>query len=54
VRPDAIGIGALAIGNVKYQVEHRLFTRMRTAGKPAYFGFTEAVDEARAVVAERS
>ncbi|OUL80093.1 NAD(P)-dependent methylenetetrahydromethanopterin dehydrogenase [Paraburkholderia hospita] len=54
VRPDAIGIGALAIGNVKYQVEHRLFTRMRTAGKPAYFGFTEAFDEARAVVAERS
>jgi len=53
-RPDAIGIGALAIGNVKYQVEHRLFTRMRTAGKPAYFGFTEAFDEARAVVAERN
>jgi methylene-tetrahydromethanopterin dehydrogenase len=31
-----------------------MFTRMRTAGKPAYFGFTEAFDEARAVVAERS
>jgi methylene-tetrahydromethanopterin dehydrogenase len=53
-RPDAIGIGALAIGNVKYQVEHRLFTRMRTAGKAAYLGFAEAFDEARAVVAERS
>jgi methylene-tetrahydromethanopterin dehydrogenase len=47
----AIGIGALAIGNVKYQVEHRLFIRMRTGGKPVYLGFPEAFDEARAVAA---
>jgi methylene-tetrahydromethanopterin dehydrogenase len=47
----AIGIGALAIGNVKYQVEHRLFMRMRTGGKPVYLGFPEAFDEARAVAA---
>ncbi|MFC0400226.1 NAD(P)-dependent methylenetetrahydromethanopterin dehydrogenase [Paraburkholderia rhizosphaerae] len=52
-RPDAIGIGALAIGNVKYQVEHRLFLRMRTGGKPVYLGFAEAFDEARAIVAGR-
>jgi methylene-tetrahydromethanopterin dehydrogenase len=50
-RPDAIGIGALAIGNVKYQAEHRLFLRMRTGGKPVYLGFPEAFDEARAIVA---
>jgi methylene-tetrahydromethanopterin dehydrogenase len=51
--PDAgaIGIGALAIGNVKYQVEHRLFMQMRTAGKPVYLGFPQAFDEARAVAA---
>ncbi|WP_027211841.1 NAD(P)-dependent methylenetetrahydromethanopterin dehydrogenase [Burkholderia sp. WSM2232] len=47
----AIGIGALAIGNVKYQVEHRLFTRMRTGGKPVYLSFPQAFDEARAVAA---
>ncbi|WP_133648775.1 NAD(P)-dependent methylenetetrahydromethanopterin dehydrogenase [Paraburkholderia flava] len=47
----AIGIGALAIGNVKYQVEHRLFMRMRTGGKPVYLGFPEAFDEAREVAA---
>jgi methylene-tetrahydromethanopterin dehydrogenase len=47
----AIGIGALAIGNVKYQVEHRLFIRMRTGGKPVYLGFPQAFDEARAVAA---
>jgi methylene-tetrahydromethanopterin dehydrogenase len=52
-RPDAVGIGALAIGNVKYQVEHRLFLRMRTGGKPVYLGFAEAFDEARAIVAGR-
>jgi methylene-tetrahydromethanopterin dehydrogenase len=50
-RPDAIGIGALAIGNVKYQAEHRLFLRMRTGGKPVYLGFPEAFDEARVIVA---
>ncbi|KIG10223.1 NAD(P)-dependent methylenetetrahydromethanopterin dehydrogenase [Caballeronia concitans] len=50
-RSDAIGIGALAIGNVKYQAEHRLFVRMRTGGKPVYLGFPEAFDEARAIVA---
>lgn len=47
----AIGIGALAIGNVKYQVEHRLFTQMRTGGKPVYLSFPQAFDEARAVAA---
>ncbi|SAL16133.1 NAD(P)-dependent methylenetetrahydromethanopterin dehydrogenase [Caballeronia humi] len=50
-RQDAVGIGALAIGNVKYQVEHRLFVRMRTGGKPVYLGFPEAFDEARAIAA---
>ncbi|HEY2022077.1 NAD(P)-dependent methylenetetrahydromethanopterin dehydrogenase [Paraburkholderia sp.] len=47
----AIGIGALAIGNVKYQVEHRLFMQMRTGGKPVYLSFPQAFDEARAVAA---
>jgi methylene-tetrahydromethanopterin dehydrogenase len=48
-RRDAIGIGALAIGNVKYQVENRLFVRMRTARKPVYLGYLEAFDEARSI-----
>lgn len=46
-----IGIGALAIGNVKYQVEHRLFVRMRTGGRPLYLGYAQAFDEARAAAA---
>jgi len=49
----AVGIGALAVGNVKYQVQHRLLTRMREAEKPVVFGFDEAFAEARAVVGEK-
>jgi len=49
--PGTLGIGALAIGNVKYQVEHRLFVRMRTGERPVYLGFQQAFDEAREVTA---
>ena len=48
----AVGIGALAIGNVKYQVEHRLLRQMIDASSPLYLGFDEAFEMARAVVAE--
>jgi methylene-tetrahydromethanopterin dehydrogenase len=48
----AVGIGALAIGNVKYQVEHRLMRQMIDAAKPLYLGFDEAFEMARTVVAE--
>lgn len=48
-----VGIGALAIGNVKYQVEHRLLRAMREAEKPMYIGFREAFAMAREVVAEK-
>ena len=48
----AVGIGALAIGNVKYQVQHRLLVRMRGAEKPVYLSFPEALAVAREVLAE--
>lgn len=50
----AVGIGALAIGNVKYQVEHRLLVAMRQAERPLYLGFSEAFDKAREVLAENA
>ncbi|WP_280151533.1 methylenetetrahydromethanopterin dehydrogenase [Piscinibacter sp. XHJ-5] len=50
----AVGIGALAIGNVKYQVQHRLLMRMREAERPVAFGFAEAFSMAREVLAEKS
>jgi methylene-tetrahydromethanopterin dehydrogenase len=49
-----VGIGALAIGNVKYQVEHRLLRALREADKPVYLGFREAFAMAREVVAEKA
>lgn len=48
---SAVGIGALAIGNVKYQVQHRMFVRMRETKKPVYLGISEALATAREVVA---
>jgi len=48
----AVGIGALAIGNVKYKVQHGLFVRMLQAEKPVFLGFAEALEMAREMVAE--
>lgn len=48
-----VGIGALAVGNVKYQVEHRLLVAMRNADKPLYLGFREAFDKAREIITEK-
>lgn len=50
---SAVGIGALAIGNVKYQVQHRLLVRMREAERPVSLGFAEAFAMAREVLAEK-
>ena len=47
-----LGIGALAIGNVKYQTQQRLLLRMREAEKPVCLGFAEAFEMARAVAGE--
>lgn len=43
----AVGIGALAIGNVKYKTQSGLLTRMREAGKPVYLSFDDAFALAR-------
>jgi len=50
----AVGIGALAVGNVKYQVQHRLLLRMRNADKPVALSFPEAFELACEVLAEPS
>jgi methylene-tetrahydromethanopterin dehydrogenase len=43
----AIGIGALAIGDVKYQVQHRLLRQMVEQDKPVYLHFEHAFKVAR-------
>lgn len=46
----ASGIGALAIGNVKYRVQQNLFKLMLQAERPVYLDFNDALKEARAHV----
>jgi methylene-tetrahydromethanopterin dehydrogenase len=46
----ATGIGALAIGNVKYQVERAMFEQMLEAEKALYLDFRHAFAKAREVV----
>jgi methylene-tetrahydromethanopterin dehydrogenase len=45
-RSGAVGIGALAVGNVKYRAQHHLLKQMREADSPRYLGFSEAFEAA--------
>lgn len=46
----ALGIGALAIGNIKYQAQHRLLKKMLHSDKPVYLHFEHAFELAREYV----
>jgi methylene-tetrahydromethanopterin dehydrogenase len=48
---EAIGIGALAIGDIKYRVHTGLLEQMYHAGEPVYLAYHEAFEMARRVVA---
>lgn len=43
----AVGIGALAIGNIKYQAQSRLLKRMLECDKPLFLHFEHAFEVAR-------
>jgi methylene-tetrahydromethanopterin dehydrogenase len=43
----AVGVGALAIGNIKYKVQRGLFEKMLSAERPVYFDFRDAFALAR-------
>ncbi len=45
----AVGIGALVIGNVKYQTQHRLLQEMRAADKPVFLHFEHAFGMAKEI-----
>ena len=49
----AVGIGALAVGNVKYQTQHRLLVRMQGAERALVLSFPEAFAVAREFLAEK-
>jgi methylene-tetrahydromethanopterin dehydrogenase len=46
----AVGVGALAIGNVKYQLQHSLLQAMLTSDKPVYLDFRDAFNKAREIL----
>lgn len=51
---QALAIGPLAIGNVKYQTQHRLLKRMCESEKPVTYSFPDAFEVAREVLAEEA
>ncbi|MGR9101090.1 MAG: NADP-dependent methylenetetrahydromethanopterin/methylenetetrahydrofolate dehydrogenase [Gammaproteobacteria bacterium] len=50
----AVGIGALAIGNVKYQAQNQLLTQMISSDKPVYLHFEHAFEVARDYIKSNS
>jgi len=51
---QALGIGALAIGNTKYQTQQRLLVQMHDAEAAVVVSFPEAFATARAFLAEKA
>lgn len=48
--PKAVGVGALAVGNIKYQLQHELLKSMLKSDKPITIDFREAFSKARDLV----
>ncbi|MDT8406476.1 MAG: NAD(P)-dependent methylenetetrahydromethanopterin dehydrogenase [Methylococcales bacterium] len=50
--PDsqAVGVGALAVGNIKYKLQHTLLKSLLTAEKPVYLDFRAAFEQARVLL----
>jgi len=48
--PGAVGIGALAVGNVKYQLQSNLLKLMLETDKPLYLDFRDAYEKAKGLL----
>lgn len=48
--PGAVGVGALAVGNVKYQLQNCLLRLMLETEQPVYLDFRDAFNKARGIV----
>ena len=46
----AVSVGALAVGNVKYQLQNEMLKLMLQTDKPVYLDFREAFNKAREIV----
>lgn len=47
--PHGVGVGALVIGQIKYQVQHQILKRIRTSDTALQIGFLEAFELARSL-----
>ncbi|MGZ5051654.1 MAG: NADP-dependent methylenetetrahydromethanopterin/methylenetetrahydrofolate dehydrogenase [Methylobacter sp.] len=50
----AVGLGALAIGNIKFQTQNMLLKQMISSEKPVYLHFEHAFETARAYIQSNS
>lgn len=50
---EYLGIGALAIGNLKYQTEKSLFSLMQSSDKAAFLDFPEAFEQASGLLEQK-
>ncbi|MFW5442730.1 MAG: NAD(P)-dependent methylenetetrahydromethanopterin dehydrogenase [Methylococcaceae bacterium] len=48
----AIGIGALAVGNIKYKLQHKLLELTLESAKPVYLDFRDAFIKAQEILSE--
>lgn len=48
--PGAVGVGALAVGDIKYKLQNALLGYLLTAEEPVFLDFTEAYRRARDLV----
>lgn len=48
--PNAVGIGALAVGNIKYQLQNQLLKLLLETDEPLYLDFRDAFSKAREIV----
>jgi methylene-tetrahydromethanopterin dehydrogenase len=46
----AMGVGALAVGNIKYRLQHELLVSLLETNKPVYLDFRDAFNKAREIV----
>ncbi|MEI6145020.1 MAG: NAD(P)-dependent methylenetetrahydromethanopterin dehydrogenase [Methylococcales bacterium] len=51
--PGAVAVGALAVGDVKYQLQHEMLNFMLSTDKPVYLDFREAFNKARDILIQK-
>ena len=50
--PHAVGVGALAVGNVKYQLQNEMLKLMLDTDKPQYLDFRQAYSKAKELLSK--